>query len=287
MGAEQTKSKQQLVLARVQRFPARFDLDFVNGVISAVHTVIDRNLAVSIAREIENNRVSVIQFTNCSIKDYELKILCQAIRENHSLTEIHLCGSGINDAKAVLISEALKSSNQSLKVLDLFRNSIGVPGAKGLADALKDNKSLNKLNLRANYLGSSGVAEIAKALKINKTLESLNLQSNHIGYNGFQALGEALMINQTLSEILLSQNYCKSQESFQAIANALLESKTLKRIDLSNRKLDDDCAFLISNILKSNNYLEKINLSNNMLGKEGIERILEEACENDRNRVEL
>jgi hypothetical protein len=74
-----------LILKIVQK---HFEQNFVYGEITTTHTVIDRDLALLLAREIEHNRVSIIRLRKCSLRGNEIKILFEAIRKNPTLTEI-------------------------------------------------------------------------------------------------------------------------------------------------------------------------------------------------------
>ena len=60
-------------------------------------------------------------------------------------------------------------------MLTFIDNSIGVEGAKELAEALKTNTTLTEINLGDNSIGGEGAKAIAEALKTNTTLTQINL----------------------------------------------------------------------------------------------------------------
>ena len=55
--------------------------------------------------------------------------------------------------------------NPVLTKLNLYRNSIGVDGAKAIAEALKVNPVLTKLYLYNNNLGEAGKQAVRDAVK--------------------------------------------------------------------------------------------------------------------------
>jgi methionyl-tRNA formyltransferase len=59
----------------------------------------------------------------------------------NSITTLDLSNTGIGDAGAKDLAEALKI-NKSITSIDLCYNKIGDTEAKALAEALKDNKSI-------------------------------------------------------------------------------------------------------------------------------------------------
>ena len=72
-------------------------------------------------------------------------------------------------------------------------NSIGVDGAKAIAEALKVNPVLTSLDLQTNSIGNGGAMAIAEALKVNAVLTKLNLlQGNKMGEAGKKAVRDAV-----------------------------------------------------------------------------------------------
>ena len=100
----------------------------------------------------------------------------------------------------------LKANDPSLTTLDLEKNSIGVKGAKAIAEALKDNTVLTTLDLNSNSIGDDGAKAIAEALKVNTVLSTLYLRGNSIGNDGAKAIAEALKVNTVLTELDLDSN---------------------------------------------------------------------------------
>ena len=71
-------------------------------------------------------------------------------------------------------------------------NSIGVDGAKAIAEALKVNPVLNNLDLVSNDNKDDGAKAIAEALKVNAVLTKLYLEYNQLGEAGEKAVRDAV-----------------------------------------------------------------------------------------------
>ena len=121
------------------------------------------------------------------------------------MTTLDLYGNSIGVDGAKAIAEALKV-NTVLTKLYLFNNSIGVDGAKAIAEALKVNTVLTILSLGGNSIGDDGAKAIAEAFKVNTVLTTLNLSSNSIGVHGAKAIAEALKVNTVLTTLHLLSN---------------------------------------------------------------------------------
>jgi len=72
------------------------------------------------------------------------------------------------------IEEALKQ-NKSITTLHLGNNAIGDEGTKHLADALSCNDSLTDLYLKGNKVGDVGLAALAEAMHTNMVLSNIDL----------------------------------------------------------------------------------------------------------------
>mmetsp|Transcript_13174 Transcript_13174/g.14537 ORF Transcript_13174/g.14537 Transcript_13174/m.14537 type:complete len:99 (-) Transcript_13174:109-405(-) len=75
------------------------------------------------------------------------------------------------------MAEALKF-NHSVTELDLGSNKIGVVGARALAETLKVNRTLTHLDLGDNQIETEGIKALTEVLEFNQTLTRLTLRSN-------------------------------------------------------------------------------------------------------------
>jgi len=99
-----------------------------------------------------------------------VKMIADALKDNHTLKTLNLIGSNICDDGAKIIADAIKV-NQSLEKLNLSSNKIGDDGAKVLVDALRVNHSLKRLNFHCNDISTDGVKYL---YKIKEELKNIN-----------------------------------------------------------------------------------------------------------------
>ncbi|ETO15714.1 leucine rich repeat containing 34 [Reticulomyxa filosa] len=94
-----------------------------------------------------NDCITLIDLSHCNLGNYEIRLLCAGLVQNHSVTDVMLVG-----------------------------NDIGVLGCEYLGYMLEFNDSLRSLWLRGNTLiGNEGLKYIAKGLQYNCTLQKLSL----------------------------------------------------------------------------------------------------------------
>src|SRR3989338_2403310 len=128
-----------------------------------------------------------------------------SIEENNPEVILDLREKNIDDAKAIALSETLKTNHTAMAVL-LEKNKIGAQGAKALAGALKINQSVKVLDLDHNSIGDAGAEALAEVLMTNDSITTLYLKHNLIHNAGVQALAEALKVNKTLQTLDLANN---------------------------------------------------------------------------------
>ena len=135
-------------------------------------------------------RVTVLDLSNCALREGGGQAIAAVLRENRTLTNLNL-GS----------------------------NSLGEGGAQAIAAALRVNTTLTNLNLGDNRLGEGEIKAqaIAAALRVNTTLTNLNLYGNRLGEGGGQAIVDVLRVNTTLTELDLSGNSSSQSSTFAAI----------------------------------------------------------------------
>jgi Ran GTPase-activating protein (RanGAP) involved in mRNA processing and transport len=91
--------------------------------------------------------------------------------------------------------------NPALKTIKLFGgiNTMGIVGARHVADSLRYNDFLTALDLSNNELGDDAVMTLTNCLLTNFTLQSLTLFNNKISDIGACELARLLHFNQALN----------------------------------------------------------------------------------------
>ena len=139
-----------------------------------------------------------------------IKILCNTLKFNNTLTDLQLIGNMIEDDDIKPLCDLLQV-NTTLTTLNLSNNEITGYGLKLLSDVLKVNTTLIELNLLRNRIGDedNGLISLADLLKINTTLTKLQLSSYQYDsieyFNTILLLCESLKFNNTLTELNISK----------------------------------------------------------------------------------
>lgn len=116
---------------------------------------------------------------------------------------------------------------------------------------------LKKLSFGTWNMGQKGISSLSKGLRINFKLRELVLWFNQINDDAIESL-----------VVPLSNQHCQ-----------------VNTLDLSNNLIGDKGGFYISNYLKSNNNISKINLKNNMIECEGGKAIRDAIYNKDKNNL--
>ncbi|KAI4885070.1 hypothetical protein NFI96_004561 [Prochilodus magdalenae] len=172
---------------------------------------------------VSNCRKAIL--ADCKLTMNSFETLCAALRStNSSLKELDLSNTVTQDSGVKLLSAGLKSSNCKLEILRIPFCKIGKKSCEHLVSALLVNSSLKELYFSNNDLQDSGEDLLSAVLKgPHSKLEILRLQSCNI-----------------------RRTYCENTGSALHVVNS-----SLKELDLRNNDLQDLGAELISAVLKS------------------------------------
>ncbi|KAL3762371.1 hypothetical protein ACHAW5_011112 [Stephanodiscus triporus] len=170
------------------------------------------------------------------LKDGDIEVLAEVLEKSTIVEEMNLMMNQISlsDDK---FTDAL-AQNKSLKILNLYNNSIGVEGTKRLAKAISINTSLKELNLEGAEMGDEGVKHLATALNTNGTLEVLILRGNNINDDGAISIATYLLFNKSLRVLLLGQNNI-SDAGADALVSLIECNHVIDQIMLDGNKVSD------------------------------------------------
>jgi Leucine-rich repeat (LRR) protein len=152
--------------------------------------------------------------------------------------------------------ESIQTATFREACLDLNGQEIGDQGCISLLEALKNNKHIKKVNLGANNIGDEGIVDILSLT----TLEEIDLSENNITQVGAEILS-------------------KIQSKKLIINNNPIGDMGIQHLSANKRILDlhaagcDITATGAQDILKKNNTLKKLDLSENLLSDEGVATI--------------
>lgn len=124
------------------------------------------------------------------IRDRRLsQAAAQKLARDPAFAELEVVDLWGNKLSAKALATLLKQPPLGLRELQIVDNSIGLEGAKRLAELLPALRKLERLNLRHNDIGVAGLAQILAA-KLD-TLRWLGLRQNQLGAEGAALLAES------------------------------------------------------------------------------------------------
>mmetsp|Transcript_2615 Transcript_2615/g.4022 ORF Transcript_2615/g.4022 Transcript_2615/m.4022 type:complete len:980 (-) Transcript_2615:733-3672(-) len=120
----------------------------------------------------------------------------QALRQNFpvfapNLRSLSLC-DGIIAAEDISLVPGILSIRPTLTTLDLSGNDLGIKGISILAKALESDRHLLCLNVASNDIQDEGCFRLSRMLGKNSVLEKLSLAHNSIGKDGILALAAVM-----------------------------------------------------------------------------------------------
>ncbi len=202
---------------------------------------IELNGALSLSKSLADcNKITCLQLNDNCITDAGLLALCGIICNNCSLKVLELGGNSISNSGIKVLVNSLKHC-VSLTEIDLSRNMIGTEGLSALAHSLELCTDLNCISLGHNNFGDE-IGDFAKCLQNLKKLNTLNLGGNYIG------------IEDSIETMVKSLKYCED----------------LTDIDLSDNKINDTGAVVLSKYMTQCKNLTCFNLSNNRVSTAGL-----------------
>jgi Leucine Rich repeat len=165
---------------------------------------------------------------------------CGFLNRNKNLTSLDLSDQNEKIKGGEILYETLKANN-SLSYLRLYRNQLNDVDARYLSEVLATNHSITTLDLTDNCIGNAGTKLLSEALKTNNTLRSLALAGNLIDELSAQYLSEALATNRTLTTLDIGSSCHKEWiiggNIGKHICDLLKNNNTLTSINISEGDL--------------------------------------------------
>ncbi|MBF0360771.1 MAG: hypothetical protein HQK49_07160 [Oligoflexia bacterium] len=159
--------------------------------------------------------------------NYGTKLLADAIKKSKTLQSLNLRSNSIGAPGVKLLADAIKGSE--LQSLNLSTNNIGIEGVKAIAKAIEKSK-LKSLDLSVNRIKNEGVKFIAEAIEKSE-LQSLDLSYNRFNYVGAKLLVEAIKKSKTLQSLKIDPCFELSDDEENII------KKEIEEVILSKQKL--------------------------------------------------
>ena len=184
-----------------------------------------------------------------------------------NLEYLDLSNNGLKDEDLKLLMEYLKE-NKNLKKFFLNKNSISSTGGFYIADTLSQNQILEEIYLSHNNLNDNGLNSLINILSnSNTSITKLDLSYNNLKQENIIAIADYLSNNPPLKYLDLSGNPIEAQSS-NLFGIGLKKNKNLNVIKLNNCNLNEDSSPQILNFMSRTN-MYKIELNDNQFGKMG------------------
>uniref|UniRef100_A0A6B2LEP7 Uncharacterized protein n=1 Tax=Arcella intermedia TaxID=1963864 RepID=A0A6B2LEP7_9EUKA len=190
---------------------------------------------------------------------------------------LNFAGAHMRDTAAQCLFNALKD-NTSLTELDLSDNSISDTGFEGILRSLFFNTTLQSLRLLRN--GITGCFGVSAGRHGLASLRELELSGNNIPNQGLGNLLGLLKNTTSLRKLHLAKLLIRDKEPVKSICEFLMQNSSLMELDLSSNYIGIRGIELITEALRDNYSLTKLNLSNVHLDyeKRYSKRVLESLC---------
>ncbi|CAF1143192.1 unnamed protein product [Adineta steineri] len=147
------------------------------------------------------------------------------------------------------------------------------------SDRLKIENLINQypmnseITLRNQQITDADISYVVQYAIIDKQCKVLDLGNNQIISHGIIQLADSLRNNKTLKMLSLHQNSL-SQKSIQYLADRLaLNKSNLKWLDLESTDLNNHGAEYLATMLKTNQSITGLWLSNNKIGCRGVKML--------------
>ncbi|CAM4584315.1 unnamed protein product [Leuciscus chuanchicus] len=219
--------------------------------------------------------LKILKLSKCDLTEESCSALASVLSSDSNLKDLDLSNNNLQDSGVKLLSDGLKE-NCNLERLRLSDCSITEGGYKALASALRSNPShLIELDLTGNDPGQSGVKELDDLLQDPscslKTLRFLSHDADKACQYVRGIVGKNPLVQRELN---LSGRELRDTRVNQIAA--LLKDKhcKLNTLMLNNNSITaEGCAALTSAFNSNPSNLIELDLSENKLGKSGVEKI--------------
>ncbi|XP_055315932.1 F-actin-uncapping protein LRRC16A isoform X4 [Sitodiplosis mosellana] len=187
------------------------------------------------------------------------------------------CKLPLEALKHLLLGLACNESTAGLH-LDLSSNSLGAQGAHVLESCIHGVRVLQSLDIGDNNLDSE-LASVLTAIGKNPSIKSLNMTRSfagmklkHIATVMDALVGLIQKDDFPLTELILAEN--KLKNDIHDFINALGSNQSLQKLDISGNLMGDIGARLLAKALQINNKLRSISFDRNNITLQGYNDIV-------------
>jgi Ran GTPase-activating protein (RanGAP) involved in mRNA processing and transport len=241
-----------------------------------------------------------IYINNCFLTDEDFFHLTKFLVNSTQVKELDISCNNLSNKSVQVIADLLEKCH-SLVSFYFSYNQLTEEHIEYIGETLGKNPSVQRIYARCLDLRDTGVDLLTKTLYRNSTLKYLNIGDNEISDIGFIKVCQNLLCNKTLSCLNVGRNKLTAK-SMETLAHLLKNNRSLKEINLGKNNISDvgmqilnksvgDTAIGLSMFnVRDNNISEKgveyfssfiekcktleiLNLCDNSLGTNGVEKL--------------
>lgn len=240
------------------------------------------------------NIIADAMYTNKSIRSLDLRgsylmdeciiALANALKSNKIITKLNLSDNRCTKDGLLAIAD-LFLMNTPLTDVDISLFFIGddndemCKAAFVLMESFEFNTNIKQISLAENCLDEQSLSRFAKSIRANKTLTHIDLSINYICTAQMMELANAINSHHSLTHVKFSQipvTPCPVN-----VHDILTQFNRIVHLDLHNNRIELEGARAISELLKTNPYLEFLDISQTeMVATGGITLIIDALCSN-------
>lgn len=213
-----------------------------------------------------------LELSGTACSDVALIALTDALKLNMHIKTLHLDGNDITDEGARLLGDAI-AVNMSLTVLSLRCNSIGTRGAQFLISALELNDQLVECDTSSNeYIDDESLKELTILTRLNakpRSLKKVVLDLKRGTAGSILDLSRSETARAEFRELAHNEREHLDDWAAETLGFYLSSNQSVTHVDLSFHHIGDEGAFHLSEMLKKNRYVDKLNLQGNMVSSVG------------------
>ncbi|XP_075139654.1 NACHT, LRR and PYD domains-containing protein 6-like [Leptodactylus fuscus] len=210
--------------------------------------------------------IEELDLWGCSLDPEGLERLAPGL---HNLQNLSLVDNHLPDISCTQLAFVIRN-NQSLKILDLSYNRLSGPHFSDLMAALSSpDCRIEELHLRSNNLPDTSCTQFASVIRNNQSLNILGLSNNRLSGPHFSDLMAALSSPACRIEELRLYNNNLPDTSCTQLASVIRNNQSLKILDLSNNRLSGPHLSDLVTVLSSPDCrIKELDLRCNRLSKE-------------------
>ena len=263
--------------------------------INLAHNLIDEECGIYIGKSLESsNGLECLKLNSNNLMDKGCIEISKGLVKNNSLIELYLDNNKITNTGINELSKALKDK-KNLMLLSLSSNEINE-----IEDEFNELFDwLKIIKIADNPLYPKAIINLFKGTKNNRTFKNLRFKSNDIQI--FKSFGEnynlknfdlsyndkinlSLIKNilslKNLSKLILQRNNIHDKDIHRFVQYIKDYKSPLKELHLQTNFIGVEGSLAIAELIKDNEYLKILNLTDNPLQSEGINNICDSIANN-------